>query len=148
MFTFFIFVECDMNSDLFTANNTLTYVIKKFFDESDTNDKTSAVAANTTQYTQTQRTRRLICYFIGLQVSFILWGYLQEKIMTQVSFMDFIRTWLELCYVLLYHIISEWVNVRKYSKKRSTVSLVDMTVGSWWNIITRFCNFLHIRFIN
>lgn len=66
------------------GNTRLTFVIRKCFEGDEILERTNAASSNVTQSrTILQDALLLLFYFVCLQVSFLTWGVLQEKVMTQ-----------------------------------------------------------------
>ncbi|XP_022908155.1 adenosine 3'-phospho 5'-phosphosulfate transporter 1 [Onthophagus taurus] len=64
------------------GNGFLPTIIHKFFGEEELIDRANS-SSTPTQYSQSKKAVLLVTYFIGLLISFLCWGVLQEKIMTQ-----------------------------------------------------------------
>ncbi|KAB0791399.1 hypothetical protein PPYR_03199 [Photinus pyralis] len=66
------------------GHNGLAFVIRKCFESDDTIDCANLAVSNVPQSrTLLQDGLLLMFYFVGLQASFLTWGVLQEKVMTQ-----------------------------------------------------------------
>lgn len=61
------------------------YILQKCFGEEELIPSTYLLPPNKVQLSPLQDVTKLMFYFFGLQVSFLSWGVLQEKVMTQVS---------------------------------------------------------------
>lgn len=66
-----------------SGNGKLVALLRKFYGDDETLDKSNASNRDAVQRTAFYEALLLMFYFIGLQISFLSWGVLQEKIMTQ-----------------------------------------------------------------
>lgn len=66
------------------GTNYFDYILQKCFGEEEL-PSTYLLPTSAAQISPMQDVTKLMFYFCGLQVSFLSWGVLQEKVMTQVS---------------------------------------------------------------